>query len=177
MSAHNEFHIIFIRYTLNYNYCKNKCTASGRIATSFNINSNSCHVTLLENYIVSSLCLLTIISLLVYLCFCSFVYLGYEGIMMFNATFNNISAISRQSILLVEETGEHHSPAASHWHTSSRVHLAWPGFELTTLMVIGTNCIRSHNPTPIRSCPQRLLVCFFVFCLVLFCFCCCWKYL
>ena len=26
--------------------------------------------------------------------------------MMFNATFNNISVISRQSVLLVEETGE-----------------------------------------------------------------------
>jgi hypothetical protein len=38
--------------------------------------------------------------------------------MMFNATFNNISIISWQSVLLVEETGipgEKHPPAASHW--------------------------------------------------------------
>jgi len=38
--------------------------------------------------------------------------------MVFNATFNYISAISWQSVLLVEETrvlGENHQPAASHW--------------------------------------------------------------
>ena len=37
--------------------------------------------------------------------------------MMFNATFNNISVISWQSVLLVEKTevpGETHRPAASH---------------------------------------------------------------
>jgi hypothetical protein len=37
--------------------------------------------------------------------------------MMFNATFNNISAISWQSVLLVEETGvpgENNRPVASH---------------------------------------------------------------
>jgi len=37
--------------------------------------------------------------------------------MMFNATFNNISVISCESVLLVEETGvpeENHRPAASH---------------------------------------------------------------
>ena len=39
------------------------------------------------------------------------------GIMVFNATFNNISDISRRSVLLVEETGvlwENHRPVASH---------------------------------------------------------------
>jgi hypothetical protein len=36
------------------------------------------------------------------------------GVMMFNATFNNISVILWWSILLVEETGENHRPAASH---------------------------------------------------------------
>jgi hypothetical protein len=39
-------------------------------------------------------------------------------IMMFNTTFNNISAISWRSVLLVEETrvhGENHRPVASHW--------------------------------------------------------------
>ena len=42
--------------------------------------------------------------------------------MVFNATFNNISVISRQSVLLVEETGvsgENHWPGASHWQTLS----------------------------------------------------------
>jgi hypothetical protein len=38
-------------------------------------------------------------------------------LMMFNATFNNISVIPWRSVLLVEETGvprENHRPAASH---------------------------------------------------------------
>jgi hypothetical protein len=34
--------------------------------------------------------------------------------MVFNATFNNISVISWLSVLLAEETGENHRPAASH---------------------------------------------------------------
>jgi hypothetical protein len=43
-------------------------------------------------------------------------------VMVFNATFNNISVISWWSILQVEETrvpGENHRPAASHWQTLS----------------------------------------------------------
>ena len=41
-----------------------------------------------------------------------------------NATFNNISAISWQSVLLVEETrvpGENHRPAVSHQQTLSHI--------------------------------------------------------
>jgi hypothetical protein len=41
---------------------------------------------------------------------------------MLNATFNNISDISPQSVLLVEETGvpgENHQTVASHWQTLS----------------------------------------------------------
>ena len=44
------------------------------------------------------------------------------GFMVFNATFNNISFILWQSVLLVEETGvsgENHRPVASHWQTLS----------------------------------------------------------
>jgi hypothetical protein len=40
--------------------------------------------------------------------------------MVFNATFNNISVISWQSVILVEETGvpgENHRPVVSHWQT------------------------------------------------------------
>ena len=49
-------------------------------------------------------------------------------LMVFNATFNNISVISWQSVLLLEETGgprENHRPVASHWQTLSHnvVHL------------------------------------------------------
>ena len=65
-------------------------------------------------------------------------------VIVFNATFNNISAISWRSVLLVEETevpGENHQPVASHWQTishnvvSSTPRMNW--FELTTLVVIG----------------------------------------
>ena len=44
------------------------------------------------------------------------------GVMVFNATLNNISVKSWWSVLLVEETrvpGENHRPAASHWQTLS----------------------------------------------------------
>jgi len=43
-------------------------------------------------------------------------------VMVFNAIFNNISVISWQSVLLVEETGvpgENHRPVTSHWQASS----------------------------------------------------------
>jgi len=36
-------------------------------------------------------------------------------VMLFNAAFNNISAISWRSALLVAETGENPSPVSSHW--------------------------------------------------------------
>jgi len=67
------------------------------------------------------------------------------GFMAFNVSFNNISVISWQSVLLVEGTRENHQPVASHWQTlshnvvSSTLHHEW-GFELTTLVVIGTDC-------------------------------------
>jgi hypothetical protein len=42
---------------------------------------------------------------------------GFGWLMVFNATFNNISAISWLPVLLVDETGvrgENHRPVASH---------------------------------------------------------------
>jgi hypothetical protein len=45
------------------------------------------------------------------------IYLDGLGCMVFNATFNNISVISWQSLLLVEVTGgpgENHRPVASY---------------------------------------------------------------
>jgi len=53
------------------------------------------------------------------------IHLLNEGlwVMVFNATFNNISVISWRSALLVEETGvfgENHRPVASHWQTLSQ---------------------------------------------------------
>jgi hypothetical protein len=40
--------------------------------------------------------------------------------MVFNATFNNISVILDLSVLLEEEIGENHRPAASHLQTFSQ---------------------------------------------------------
>jgi hypothetical protein len=58
---------------------------------------------------------------------------------VFNATFNNISAISWRSVLLVEDIkgpGENHWHATSHWQSLS--HNVEP-----TSVVIGTDCISS----------------------------------
>jgi len=46
--------------------------------------------------------------------------MGLWVIIVFNTTFNNVSAISWWSLLLVEENTvpwENHRPAASHWQT------------------------------------------------------------
>jgi hypothetical protein len=60
--------------------------------------------------------------------------------MVFNAIFNTISIISWRSVLLVEE---------NHWQTLSHISVsstpAWDGFELTTLVVIGTDWIGSYK--------------------------------
>jgi hypothetical protein len=53
---------------------------------------------------------------------CSITCFTMVWIIVFNATFNNISALLWRSDLLVEETGvlaENHRPVASHWQTLS----------------------------------------------------------
>ena len=76
----------------------------------------------------------------------------FDWFMVFNATFNNISVISWRSVLLLEETGvlgENHRSVASHWQTLSHNVVSstspWTGFELITLVVIGTDCIGSFK--------------------------------
>ena len=73
-------------------------------------------------------------------------------VLVLNATFNNILFISWRSVLLVEKTGvpgKNHWPVSSHWQIYHImvycVHLAITRFELTTLVVIGTDCIGSYK--------------------------------
>ena len=65
-------------------------------------------------------------------------------VMVFKPTIYNNSAISWRSVLLVEETGilgKNHWPVASHWQTCFIEYtLPRPGFELTTWVMIDTNC-------------------------------------
>ena len=67
--------------------------------------------------------------------------------MVLSATWNNSSVISWRSVLLVGETGEKHRPVASHWKTITLCCIEytqpWTGFELTTLVVLSTDCIGS----------------------------------
>jgi hypothetical protein len=66
--------------------------------------------------------------------------------MVFNATFNNI-LVKIVAVSFID--GENHRPATSHWQTlSHNVVSSTPclsGFELTTLVVIGTDCIDSYK--------------------------------
>ena len=81
--------------------------------------------------------------------------------MVFNATFRSISVISRWSVLLEEETGvpgENHRPVTSLWQTVSYNVVSsksrHEGFELTTLVVIGTDCTdscKSNNHTIVTA--------------------------
>ena len=78
-----------------------------------------------------------------YICTCYGIWL-----MVFSATFNNISVISWRSVLLVEKSGENHWPVTSYWQTLSHkccieYTSPWTGFELIILVVIGTDCTGS----------------------------------
>jgi hypothetical protein len=106
-------HIYVTNHCLYYKYCLK--------LMNFNINQIRGHrgrnrmvVGFTTTYVISAHHQVSIISVvtwenLVYM-FC---------LMLFNATFNNISNISWWAVLLVEEIGENHRPVASHWQTLS----------------------------------------------------------
>ena len=75
--------------------------------------------------------------------FCLFICL-----MVFSATFNNITDISCRSVLFVEETGGPGENYDLSQVTDKLYHIMlysspWSRFELTTSVVIGTDCIGS----------------------------------
>jgi len=92
---------------------------------------------------------------------------GVGGVMVFNATFNNISAITWRSVLLVEETRVPEKTTDLPEVTDKLDHKCcieytspWTVFELITLVVIGTDCTGSHKPNyhtiMTRTAPPKL---------------------
>jgi hypothetical protein len=111
--------------------------------TGFDIHNLIESVLILATMGVSRYCLWLFVCLFVCLFGCLFVCL-----MVTNATFNNITVISWQSVLLVEETGclrETQQSAASHWQTLSHnvVHLALMVIRTRWSVVVGTDCLGS----------------------------------
>jgi hypothetical protein len=64
--------------------------------------------------------------------------------MVFNATFNNISVISRRSVLLVEETTDLSQVTDERYHIMVYTS-PWLRFELTTSVVMGTDSHLLYN--------------------------------
>ena len=76
-----------------------------------------------------------------------------DRVMVFNATLSNISVISWRSVLVEKTIDLSQVTDKRHHIMLYQVHLAWTGFELTTSVVIGTDCIGSSksNDDPYNS--------------------------
>jgi hypothetical protein len=75
-------------------------------------------------------------------------FLLFVYLMVFNATFNDISVISWRSVLLVEETGgprENHRPVTDKLYHIMLYPSSCSRFEVTTSVVICTDCTCSYK--------------------------------
>ena len=132
----------------------------------------------MDHDIVLSL-FLSLISVLVFLSVGEFVHVClFIYLMVFHATFNNISVILWQLVSLVEETGvpgENHRSFTSHWQLYHIMFIEYnslrAGGKLTTLMVIGTDCIGSYKSyyhvitvTTAPSCLYCFEKCIYMYC-------------
>ena len=98
--------------------------------------------TLYSDYFLNKYCLnveAAIKTLFLYFNLCLSVFVC---LMVFNATFNNISFISWRSVLLMEETNDLLQVTDKLYHIMLYT-LPWVRFELTTSVVIGTDCTGS----------------------------------
>ena len=94
----------------------------------------------------------------------------FNRVMVFNATFNNISVISWQSVLLVEKTTDMPQVTNKHYNIMLIEYTSpWAGFKLTMIVVIGTdctgNCKSNYHKITTTTAPISIeihLICYFV---------------